>query len=256
MEAPIRLSAVLELLREDETLQLLLLWHTLFPNAPVALEDLEDELLSRIDKELFPVDLNVIWQGYMEIGEPLFNCALWIEPFSIAWEDGCSLDSWHMARCVGYPLYGLLMECASGTMYDVEDFPDVAIAYLDAHGIYLPEDSGDVVCCYQDMISVLESLRPPLDGTAFVLKCLCRRDGNLFIDYSPDDENSAFDYLYGFNENDIRELAAMYNKIRTDVQKYEAYQAWFNATPLAEDIVLRAVVSAVFGTEVLDGEDF
>lgn len=254
MDAPVKLSAVLGILNDDGVLETVLLWRGLFGNEHVELCDMEDELLFRINRDFFPVDIDAVNEEYMQIGEPLIGLALWIQSFSILWEDGCSIDAWEFGRCVGYPLYGLLMEC-SAEAFDVDAFPDKATAYLGAHGIFLPKEAGDVTCCYEEMITVLERLKPPLDGAAFVLKCLCRKSENPFIDYSPYDQDSAFDYMYGFTVDDINSLKRAYDEIRPEVERFEAYKAWFEATSNAEDIVLRAVVGAVFGTEVFGDDD-
>lgn len=250
MKAPVKYSAILGMI-QDEVLQTFGLWRELFGDDEVEIGDLEDRLIERIHEEMFPVDLDAAWEEYMQIGEPLVNCALWPGSYSIVWEDGGIINH-EWARCVGYPLAGLLMECASG-MFDVLDFPATAGGYLEAHGIFLPEGAADVCCCLDDMIDVLEHMRPPLNGAAFVLQCLCRRSGHVFIDFSPYDEESAFDYEFGFNPDDINRLRREYNEIRPKVEQFEAYVTWFESTPLAEDVVLRAVVSAVYGVDPLPG---
>jgi hypothetical protein len=171
-----------------------------------------------VDENLFPLDLN-----FMD---------------SIYGGSGDVLDL--IMQGVPYRSWGVPYEIMALRDLDPHAQPLVAITqgvpdwheFWDDAGVDFPETGLSWACDPEMGILNLRGLEPPLDGLEVMARCVARTNQNPFLDipdlwYRGEYWGEFSDYWWC--EQDIRELARLYDRARSDIEIIEEYKRWVDA---------------------------
>lgn len=245
---PLSRSALIERWTSNrDSLELVILYYKLFGEYPDGYDprrwnmwDVSFDLAGRVHQELFPLDLHAM-DDYANCGEnPVLNSPIMIEGLGVPWEI-CPIGDFSDAARPLVAVYALSGNDHKLIPYDypAEDLLEAIADWWDQLPFHQLEPGGPEFAWPQDpdgvraMLTRLECLDPPLDGLAPMLRCVIKESGNLFLD-TPD--TYAFEYLDFFwewfwCEEDIRRLAELWDQVKEQVEKMEAYIDWIKRDP-------------------------
>jgi len=225
-----RLWSLAQYLREThEWGQIAQLWREVFDEGLETnyLLDAQAEFVQRVDRELFPVELECMdeicgYDGENPLNYPIFITTYGV-PYEVGFEEvlqahcpllaamlvaGCSLEIpdtlpvWEWWASVGYP--------------DPDELPREELAWLANNS--------------EQARILLRSLNPPLNGLATLYGCIAKDTDNLFLEIPDGPWQGEYWDMYDawyWSPGEIRALAKMFAAVREDVERLKNYLNWY-----------------------------
>lgn len=186
-------------------------------------------LMWAVNDALFPIDIEAM--EFM-FNEEVANChPIGIESPVLVKGEGIPLDEWGIEGLDYFiePFVFILLPKLQGELIDHPS--DLAHLYRDywiKQRVGLPKASW----IHEDdwtIINLLEQLPKPFDGLATLYKCIHRRTGNPFLDWSHctiyedfAESNVYWQWVY----EDICELKRLYDDAEQDLERLKTYYKW------------------------------
>jgi hypothetical protein len=266
-----------DLVREYRSrVTILEMWRIAFGAAPADLDvhdvlGMQVQFASRIDRELFPVDLWYLDDCLNSGEEDPFDCGLIPETYGLAWEM-CDLEEISPGAI---PIMAVLAlpEILEKTGYTVEgELDGLNMDLLEWWQEAVEEGDLDDIPTWnlsRDMDGVrrfreaLALLRPPLNALATVLDTVARDSGNPFLDTPGSFYRVEYDDFWNeewcWCASCVKELTRLYEPVRERVEQMRAYYNWYcpyyDVVPHRRRLVVRTLARLVEGEwEIRDGE--
>lgn len=213
-----------------ESRQVYVLWREVFGEEPLACWERSEwdvmmEFLQRVDRELFPVDLQMMNEFYYSLDEEPMNVPVPVSGLRMPWEvlGVEDLPAWQGVA-------GRLMQenFVSAMADDMGMMPEPAEDLLE---ITWPGEGEEVV---EEALGRLRAEGEPWDGLAELLRLsLEPMTGNPFLDW-PDEAQWICEYAYNefyWTAEDIRYLAEQWAAVKEVGARIANFREWYHVQP-------------------------
>ena len=218
-----------------------------------------EELANRVHHEMFPINYDLM-NDCGSCGENPLENPVMFQGHGVPWE---CLPVFQLSEYLRplVAIYGLSTACADACAplaWDEmlsdwwDQLPHDRIDSTDPGGFIWPGTPDGI----KAMTGRLETLDPPLDGLATLLRCVVKQTGNPFLDMAEGDQCGEYcdgyfdDYYVPWCREDLNRLTEAWLKAKPEVDRMLAFCRWFNSGPLAKPMIEATNLLIQHGTAV------